>query len=180
MSRTNLKEVVRVFNEYGPNSNEFVKHVTPYLRYLQGRLIGGLDEDFEQDVLIRLLESFSYYDAECGINLASWIFAVVRNKASSYRSKMKKRGREICTDINEETVPEPEQEYAEIEEDFASWYFDGMRRLDVKVASDSIVEDTYSLGNEHPITRGVLWDYNYNSRVDVLAERKRHEETFPF
>ena len=181
MSKHNLSEVIRVFNEHGPNSNEFVVHVTPYLRYLQGRLLGGVDEDFEQECLVRLLESFEYYDAECGINLASWIFAVVRNKASSWRSKQRRRGREVATEIQEETVPEPEQEdYGEIEEDMARWFFDGMRRLKVKLVTPSIVDDTYSLGMEHPITRSVLWDFNYNSRCDVIKERRKHDERFPF
>lgn len=180
MSKNNLKEVVRVFNEYGPKSNEFINHVTPYLRYLQTRLIGRVDEDFEQDCLIRLLDSFSYYDAECGINLASWIFAVVRNKACSYRSKKRRIDREFVTDTPEEYMDELYEEYGEIEEDMARWFFDGMQKLTVKVVTPSIVDDTYSLGMQHPITRAVLWDYNYISKCNILEERRKYAESFPF
>lgn len=180
MSKTNLKEVVRVYNEFGPNSNEFVIHVTPYLRYLQMRLIGGFDRDFEQDCLIRLLKSFSYYDAECGINLASWIFAVVRNKACSWRSKRRRIDRELVTDTPEEYIEDVYEEYGEVEEDMARWFFNGMQKLTVKVTSPSIVDDTYTLGMQHPITRAVLWDYNYNSKCNVLEERSGYVESFPF
>jgi len=165
MKRDTLVQLVNVYNKHGYNSNEFIKHITPYLKYLQHRLIGRTDNDFEQDCLIRLLDSFRYYDPICGVNLASWIFTVVRNRASSWRAKSKRLQREngyLSDDLIEQVIAEPEQRDETEpmlfgEEDVCHWFFLSMKKVKIDIEPGMIHDDLMVLGKNNPLVRAVMW-----------------------
>ena len=163
MTKESLRELVEVYGEHGHDSNEFVIHVIPYLNYLQMRLLGYVDDDFRQECLVRILDSFRYYDAECGVNVASWVFSVVRNKASSWRGKKKRLQREsvfldegMLDDVPEGVEDSWEQSLFR-EEDMCRWFVSALSRVTLEVDSESIVEDMTGLGMESVLVRGMMW-----------------------
>lgn len=163
MTKESLKELVNVYSQHGHDSNKFVTHVIPYLNYLQMRLLGYVDDDFRQECLVRILDSFRYYDAECGVNVASWIFSVVRNRASSWRGKSKRLQRVsvflddgMLEEVQEEHVDSREQSLFR-EEDMCRWFVSALSRVNLEVESDSIVDDMTGMGMESVFVRGMMW-----------------------
>jgi DNA-directed RNA polymerase specialized sigma subunit len=81
--KPSLKVLREAYETYGGKSPEFLEAVRGLIIFVMWRYTGFYSEDLFQIAYQRVLESFAYYDSTRA-NIATFIFAVVRNRASNY------------------------------------------------------------------------------------------------
>lgn len=160
----NTSELVRLFTEYGPSSNEFAEYCKNFIIFLQLRYMGSVDEDCQQYCWKKLMSSFKYYDAERGANLATWVYSVVRNEISGFLYRKRKVSNEIS--LEDESLQgegsvnslSEDPDTGDYSEEQAQWLLKSFKRLEVQWNGDAeVVDSLRALGFENSLVRTVLW-----------------------
>jgi len=161
----NTDELVRRFTEYGPFSNEFAEYCKNFIVFLQMRYMGWVDEDCQQLCWRKLMASFSYYDAERGANLATWVYSVVRNEISGFLYRRKRELNQVPLDDDslkgEEGVEflSVDPDRGDYTEEQTQWIFKSFKRLDVQwVGKGDTSDGLRDLGFQNALVRTILWE----------------------
>lgn len=87
-----MLDLAKVYKTFGQNSPEFFDQIKHFVAYVQIRFMGRVDEDLQQQIYLRLVKSFTYYDGKT--NIGTWVFSVARHQVSSHIYHHRKRMKE--------------------------------------------------------------------------------------
>jgi hypothetical protein len=131
-NKPSINNLRRIYEEYGGRSVEFLETVRGFVLYILRRYLGAVEEEAFYSSYARVLEALEYYD-NTRVNLASFIFSVVRNRASSFTYHKRKRDYESEEAL--EGLEEEEEGYGEV--DRVMMYEGALRSMKrVKVRGD--------------------------------------------
>jgi DNA-directed RNA polymerase specialized sigma24 family protein len=98
VNRTSLKKLREAFQKHGGKSPEFLEAVRGLIIYVIRRYCGFYSEDLFQTSYLRVLEALGYYNPARS-NIATFVFAVTRNRVSQFLYNNGKRLRESADSL---------------------------------------------------------------------------------
>jgi hypothetical protein len=90
LKKPSIRQLRQIYDQYGGRSVEFLETVRGFILYVLKRYLGVVEEECFYSAYSRVLSALEYYDKD-RVNLASFIFSVVRNRASSFMYHRRKR-----------------------------------------------------------------------------------------
>lgn len=148
--------LTRVYEEFGPLSEEFYYEVKNFLAYLQHRYLGYYDEDVQIDCYEKVVRSFSEYDPTKS-NIATWIHTIVRYHISNVRYSMNKRTFREGSSLND-SMPGGVFDHEGIgERDRVLSCVGNFCKISIQ-SQDSDFLNSISVVREHPISIRALWE----------------------
>ena len=153
--KTSIKALKKIYDEQGPNSEEFYHAIKNLINYLQYQYMGKIDEDCFNDCYVRILESFDYWNPEKS-NIISWIHLVVRNKVSSFCYTTKKIQRESY-EYNDVITQAKETNEIAIKDTIRS-QISSMVNVNISTNDKEDLVDFLFFSREHPLYKSIIWD----------------------
>jgi DNA-directed RNA polymerase specialized sigma24 family protein len=155
LKKPSIKDLRRIYDTYGGRSVEFLETVRGFILYVLKRYLGYYDEEAFYSAYSRVLSALEYYDKD-RVNLASFIFSVVRNRASSFMYHRRKRDYE-----SEEALEFLEDEgngYEEVEEVMVyEGALRGMERVKVRGDLRECIRRILKAGEGSSDFRNLIW-----------------------
>jgi hypothetical protein len=155
LKKPSIRQLRQIYDQYGGRSVEFLETVRGFILYVLKRYLGYYDEEAFYSAYSRVLSALEYYDKD-RVNLASFIFSVVRNRASSFMYHRRKRDYEDCEAL--EFLEDEGDGYEDVEEVMAyEGALRGMERIKVRGDLRECVRRILKAGEGSSDFRNLIW-----------------------
>lgn len=152
-TRFSVGDLKKAYDQYGPTSTEFCECVDNFIKFLQFKYIGRYSEDLQQQCYMKLFESFSYYNQD-RLNIASWVYTIVRNQISGWLYK-EKQGAHHSEDGLDEIGDEVDDSEM-MDGDFSVAIFSSFKRVVFITGKKIVVRESSVSGSN--FNKHFLWE----------------------